>query len=72
MALMLFIPALVLSGSACPKPRYVLTPPATQLNSGRRARPNVPVWVAKTQSKTIPKQPLCNPYSQNMHLTTYD
>ena len=72
MALMLLIPALALNGAASPKPWYVFTPLATCLNSGRRARPNVPVWVAKTQSKTIPKQPLCNPYSQNMHLTTYD
>ena len=52
MALMLLNPALVLSGSACPKPRVAFSPLASYLNSGRPARPNVPVWVAKAQSKT--------------------
>ena len=52
MALILLIPALVFSGSACPKPRVAFSPLAYYLNNGRRARPNIPVWVAKAQSKT--------------------
>lgn len=52
MALMLLIPALVLSGSACPKPWYVFSPPATQLNSGRRARPRIPAGFVRAVFKT--------------------
>ena len=52
MALMLLIPALALNGAASPKPWVVFTPPATYLNSGRRARPRIPAGFVRSVFKT--------------------
>ena len=67
MALMLLIPALVLSGSAGPKPQYVLTPLATCLNSGRRARPRIPAGFVRAVFKTHFRLRL--PIKQGQNLT---